>query len=880
MPWLALFGKKLQDRHGSRSNARRARPCLEDLESRVVLYTASGNAWPAPQLITISFMPDGTSVAGQSSNLMSKFNSAFGSTSTWENLILQAAQLWAQKTNINFAVVPDNGSPDGSGNYQQGDPGFGDIRIGGYNFNSTALAGASMPPPVNNFSIAGDIFFNTAQPFKNGTTYDLETVAAHEIGHALGLYHSGIASAVMYATYNGVKHSLTSDDTAGIQSVYGGARQQDQYYGSSGNGSISTAYNINSMITSTQTALVTGADITTAGQQDYYSLTIPSGTNGTMQVNMQSSGLSLLEPKLSIYNASGVLVASASGSAYGATITATLSGVTGGQTYYVDASSPLTTANGTGAYALSMTFGTSAAPTVPLPNTQLPNGNPLSCGGGLAVDFNSETLVNTTTTGVQTESPYNGHTVAIDANGNYVVVWQSQNQDGSGWGIYAQRYSASGAEVGGEFRVNTTTTGDQEYPSVAMSPGGNFVVVWASANQDGSGWGVFGQQYSSLGVAIGGEFRVNTYTTGDQSYPDIAMDQNGDFVVTWASSGEDGSGWGVYAQRYSASGAPIGGEFRVNTTTTGDQTYPSVSMDSAGDFVIAWQSQNQDGSGWGVYAQRYNASGSKVGGEFLVNTVTGGDQTSPSVAMDGTGDFTIAWDSLSPGGGPVVDAQRYNSLGATVGGQFQVNTLVEANLTHPSVATDQSGDLLFTWSSYTNPATAQWNVMGRQFNASGVALGPEFQVNTSVGYNQMYANAAMNNQGQVVVDWAGGSTADSAGIYMQQYTISFVGLDSPAGDTFYAKGSRAEGHSRPVHHPIQHKHRDRATRSTDHHHLAHQPLHRHAKSSTGQVVEAAIQTKHPWSRAASRFHFSGRGVRSGGLAGSSAGGSSGTLPLA
>ncbi|MGC8639693.1 MAG: matrixin family metalloprotease, partial [Isosphaeraceae bacterium] len=279
---FALCARKLKKQRQRRTNAYRLRPSLEDLESRVVLYTASGNAWPSPQLITISFMPDGTNVLGYSSNLMSTFNRQFGSTSTWENLILQAAQLWAQNTNINFAVVPDNGSPEGSGNYQQGDPGFGDIRIGGYSFG-TALGEAFMPPPVNNFSAAGDIFFNTAQTFRsNGSAFDLITVAAHEIGHALGLYHSSIASAVMYGCYNGTKRALTSDDIAGIQSIYGGARQQDQYYGASGNGSMSTAYNINSMIDTTNlTALVTNADITTVGQQDYYAVTIPAGTNGT-----------------------------------------------------------------------------------------------------------------------------------------------------------------------------------------------------------------------------------------------------------------------------------------------------------------------------------------------------------------------------------------------------------------------------------------------------------------------------------------------------------------------------------------------------------------------------------------------------------------------
>jgi hypothetical protein len=678
---ISLPGTKRKVRHGSRSNERRRCPLLEDLESRVVLYSASGNAWPSPQLITISFMPDGTNINGYSSNLMSKFNSAFGSTSTWENLIVQAAQLWAQQTNINFAVVPDNGSPAGSGNYQQGDPNMGDIRIGGYNMNCSGLAMACMPPPVNNYPIAGDIFFNTGQTFRNGSTYDLTTVATHELGHALGLLHSGIASAEMYPVYNGVKRALTSDDIAGIQSVYGGARTQDPYYGTSGNGSISTAYNINGMITSNLTALVTGADVTTPAQEDYYSFTIPSGTNGTMKLTMQSKGLSLLEPELYVYNSSGAQIASVIGAAYGDTITTTYSGVTPGQTYYVMASSPLTNANGTGAYALSLTFGTNPAPTVPLPNTQKLNGNPLSSGGGIAVQFDPETLVNTTTAGIQTESPYYGHTVAMDSNGNFVVVWQSQNEDGSGWGVYAKRFSASSGGVGSEFRVNTTTFGDQAYPSAAMSPGGNFVVVWASYSQDGSGWGIFGQRYNSEGLAVGGEFRVNTYTAGDQNYPDVAMDASGDFVVTWASFGEDGSGWGVYAQRYNASGAAVGGEFRVNTTTLGDQTYPSVAMDSGGDFTTAWQSQNQDGSGWGIYAHRYYASGAPAGGDFRVNTTTGGDQTSPSVAMDTAGDFTVAWVCMTQRSGPAVDAQRYNSLGGALGGEFQVNTTRETSLT-------------------------------------------------------------------------------------------------------------------------------------------------------------------------------------------------------
>ena len=113
---------------------------VEPLESRIVPYNVSGYSWPHPELITISFEPDGTNLGSSVSNLFASFNARFGSVSAWQNQILKAAQVWAQQTNINFAVVPDNGAPTGSGNYQQGDPGFGDIRIGGFNFNSSALA--------------------------------------------------------------------------------------------------------------------------------------------------------------------------------------------------------------------------------------------------------------------------------------------------------------------------------------------------------------------------------------------------------------------------------------------------------------------------------------------------------------------------------------------------------------------------------------------------------------------------------------------------------------------------------------------------------------------------------------------------------------------
>src|SRR5439155_1323389 len=143
---------------------------------------------------------------------------------------------------------------------------------------------------------------------------------------------------------------------------------------------------------------------------------------------------------------------------------------------------------------------------------------------------------------------------------------------------------------GGEFRVNTTTNQEQRNAAVAMSPGGSFVVVWSSDNQDGNNLGVFGQRFDAAGSPQGSEFRVNSFTAGAQQNPAVAMGPGGSFVVVWASNNQDGSSWGVYGQRFNASGVPQGAEFQVNTTTANAQEGPAVAVGAGGSFAVTWSS--------------------------------------------------------------------------------------------------------------------------------------------------------------------------------------------------------------------------------------------------------------------------------------------------
>lgn len=139
--------------------------------------------------------------------------------------------------------------------------------------------------------------------------------------------------------------------------------------------------------------------------------------------------------------------------------------------------------------------------------------------------------------------------VAVAADARAIGAWSSP-QDGGGDGVYGQRFDSGGAPTGLEFRVNSCTTGDQESPVVAAAADGRFLVVWDSLDQDGGSQGLYGQHFDSTRGPAGAEFRVNGFTTDDQQGAALASTPDGRYVVVWTSVGQDGSGNGVFGRRY------------------------------------------------------------------------------------------------------------------------------------------------------------------------------------------------------------------------------------------------------------------------------------------------------------------------------------------
>lgn len=181
-------------------------------------------------------------------------------------------------------------------------------------------------------------------------------------------------------------------------------------------------------------------------------------------------------------------------------------------------------------------------------------------------------------------------------------------------------------------------------PAVESQLHGSYVVTWAQETAPGGPKDIYKLSFAADGTPQGAPVRVNSHLPGDQSRPAIGMSRyTGDYVIVWQSDAQDGDGYGIYGRRYAAGGALLGDEFRVNTRTKGDQLQPTVGMDDNGAFVVAFAADiNGAGSDRDIFYQRYDANGAAIGNQGNVSSLAPGDAETPSIAVDISG-FTVAW---------------------------------------------------------------------------------------------------------------------------------------------------------------------------------------------------------------------------------------------
>ena len=316
--------------------------------------------------------------------------------------------------------------------------------------------------------------------------------------------------------------------------------------------------------------------------------------------------------------------------------------------------------------------------------------------------------------------------VAMNGSGEFVVCWD----DGVGqYDAFLRSFDSAGLPDGDEFVAHDSTSGWQQEPAVAIAPDGSFVASWTHFDNPDNHRDIWFRRFDSAGQPIGLEMQVNEFTTGSQRLSRIAIDGSGDFVVVWqGSSDQDGSGHGAFAQRYDAQGTPLGGEFQVNTYTSGDQLGLDVGMKATGEFVVAWSSYGQDGSDYGVFAQRFDAFGAKQGGEFQVNSYTTDSQAGPRVAIADSGEFVIVWHSDQQDGSEVgLFAQQYDMEGNPVEEEFQVNSHTEDRQVGGWLSMAPNGDFVVAWTDWSGQDGDSGGIFAQRFAPMDVVFADDFE---------------------------------------------------------------------------------------------------------------------------------------------------------
>ena len=264
-------------------------------------------------------------------------------------------------------------------------------------------------------------------------------------------------------------------------------------------------------------------------------------------------------------------------------------------------------------------------------------------------NYNRSLLVNESLTGNQINP-------SIDAlnTGGYVIVWESENTDGSGYGIYAQRYMTNGTKIGNNFKVNVTTSNNQSNPDVAHREAdevNHFIIVWSHDSSGSGNYDIYCQIYKD-GTAIQSydiEISTNSDIAYEQLYPRAAGLTNGNYIVVWSADTDGNNQNNVLGQRIDSNGNLVGGLITIDNSAR-SQNFPAVAALSDNDptapggFVVGYMTEtSNDDDRFTINFRVYDSSGSAV--NDAVNVTTVGSAGNSSIS-----DGLVSVDALEDGG--------------------------------------------------------------------------------------------------------------------------------------------------------------------------------------------------------------------------------------
>lgn len=346
--------------------------------------------------------------------------------------------------------------------------------------------------------------------------------------------------------------------------------------------------------------------------------------------------------------------------------------------------------------------------------------------------------------------------------------------------IFVQKYDTTGATAGDLFVANTITRGRQYGPAIDAASDGSYWVIW-NGRGPGDRSGVLAQRFASDGTRLNGTLLVNQTLGGVQTNAEVSVAADGTAVVVWEGVG-DGDFDGVFARVIRPDGTFATEELLVNQTTSGQQSLPAVAIADFGaaetgsfpGFVVTWSSRDEDGSDWGIFARGFDGAGVAEADAFRVNTTTAGSQYASDIDAASDGSFVIVWNNFSSANGWDATAQRFMASGTPIGTEFLLHDANTSDQRDVSVAVATAGEILTAW-SHAGTNGAGWETQLRTFNQDGTADGDVVTANQAVSGansgNPRKPAVAVNDMGDSIVVYQGQGADQQQGLFGQRFSI-------------------------------------------------------------------------------------------------------------
>jgi hypothetical protein len=343
--------------------------------------------------------------------------------------------------------------------------------------------------------------------------------------------------------------------------------------------------------------------------------------------------------------------------------------------------------------------------------------------------------------------------IATAPNGNFVAVWEDDN-DGNGVGqIYARGFDADGNALFNQIAVNSVAAGQQRHPSVAIDDTGKFVVAWEDDQDDDGAPEIMVRGFNANGTERFHDFNVNTNLTGPQTRPSVACDKTGNFAVAWEDDTDGNGFYQIYARGFTAAGAQRIATFTVNTAAAGEQFNPAIAMAAAGDFVVAWEDDQDDDGNFQIYARGFTSTGGNRFAQKAVNANAGGQHTRPSIGMADNGDFVVAWEDDNDANGFYQAYMRgYTIAGVQRFAETAANSVGDGQQYAPSVGVRSDGAFAVAWED-DQDQNGSYQILARDFTKAAAQHRADFTVNSDASGQQRVPTTAVDDQGRFVVGW-------------------------------------------------------------------------------------------------------------------------------